>query len=97
MSGRSPLDFYETAPWQAMHSYTGNGRNDSATTEWLMWAKPGVVIANPWEGTPHTSIGPGLGGWIGDVSITQEPGNGSLRRPINEHYRYRYPLRGGNG
>ncbi len=45
-------------PWLAAHprikqivlqrySFTGNGASDSATTEWLVWAKPGIEIANP--------------------------------------------------
>jgi hypothetical protein len=29
------------------YSFTGNGKSDSATTEWLVWAKPGVEIKNP--------------------------------------------------
>ena len=29
------------------YSFTGNGSTDSATTDWLVWAKPGVVIAPP--------------------------------------------------
>ena len=36
------------------YSFTGNGKSDNATTEWLVWAKPGVVIANPGG---HTAFG----------------------------------------
>lgn len=45
-------------PWLSAHpyakritlerySFTGNGKSDSATTDWLVWAKPGIVIAPP--------------------------------------------------
>ncbi len=45
-------------PWLAAHprikqvvlqrySFTGDGASDSATCEWLVWAKPGIQIANP--------------------------------------------------
>lgn len=48
----------ERGPWLAEHprvkqivlerySFTGNGKSDSTTCEWCVWAKPGVQIANP--------------------------------------------------
>jgi len=48
----------DRGPWLAAHpyakritlerySFTGNGKSDSATTDWLVWVKPGVVLAPP--------------------------------------------------
>lgn len=52
-------------PWLSTHprikqialerySFTGNRKSDSVTTEWLVWAKPGVAIAHPGG---HTAFG----------------------------------------
>jgi hypothetical protein len=71
------------------HSFTGNGKSDNATTEWLVWAKPGVAITSPGGHTafgykPRTS---GRGG-VSNASPKHSPANVT---------RIRYPLRGGNG